>query len=309
MRNLATLLCTLIFVATIASSEPSKAVIRDHLTASVSKLGFIPQFRITNTVVTSSGAQVVYGVQTHLGIDVFNSNFVIAMNQNEVLKVSQDFIVNIENLIQSKQFGLSASEALNILVKAKTKVAISDLQEFSPGFYELQNSVLSDETIKIRKIWVLVGNVVIPSYDVSLYEKNHKHWFNTRIDASNGSILNQNDWVVSCQTHSFQKTKITHLPYAPLQTSISKKDKMTTNSSYTVFSRPIESPNHGGRSTVLNPDDVDASPFGWHDTNGATGPEYSITRGNNVYASEDKDDDNIPGTSPCRQCRSYFPRE
>ena len=28
---------------------------------------------------------------------------------------------------------------------------------------------------------------------------------------------------------------------------------------------------------------ANASPFGWHDINGVAGPEYTITRGNNVY--------------------------
>ena len=41
-----------------------------------------------------------------------------------------------------------------------------------------------------------------------------------------------------------------------------------------------------------------ASPYGWHDDNGSPGAEYTITRGNNVYASEDIDDDNQPGYSP-----------
>jgi hypothetical protein len=29
-----------------------------------------------------------------------------------------------------------------------------------------------------------------------------------------------------------------------------------------------------------------ASPYGWHDTNGVTGAEYTITRGNNVWAKD-----------------------
>ena len=77
-----------------------------------------------------------------------------------------------------------------------------------------------------------------------------------------------------------------------------RKSKKASNASYQVFAFPIESPNHGNRSVVLNPQDDDASPFGWHDDNGADGAEYTITRGNNVYASDDKDDDNNPGASP-----------
>jgi hypothetical protein len=38
---------------------------------------------------------------------------------------------------------------------------------------------------------------------------------------------------------------------------------------------------------ISNPSNSNASPFGWHDTDGAVGPEYTITRGNNVWAKDD----------------------
>ena len=64
---------------------------------------------------------------------------------------------------------------------------------------------------------------------------------------------------------------------------------------YRVYPMPIESPGHGARSLINNPDNALASPFGWHDTNGAAGPEFTITRGNNTHAYEDG---NNPGFSP-----------
>ncbi len=54
--------------------------------------------------------------------------------------------------------------------------------------------------------------------------------------------------------------------------------------SYNVFALPTESPNHGDRTIVLDPADSLASPYGWHDINGVAGAEYTITRGNNVWA-------------------------
>ncbi|MAN59599.1 MAG: hypothetical protein CMC08_07165 [Flavobacteriaceae bacterium] len=47
-----------------------------------------------------------------------------------------------------------------------------------------------------------------------------------------------------------------------------------------------------------NPADPIASPLGWHDVDGVPGAEYTITRGNNVYAQEDRDDNNGTGASP-----------
>ena len=63
-------------------------------------------------------------------------------------------------------------------------------------------------------------------------------------------------------------------------------------SSYRVLEIPTERPNDGPRTLVTNPADATASPFGWHDTNGAPGAEFTITQGNNAHAYLDQDNNN-----------------
>ena len=64
---------------------------------------------------------------------------------------------------------------------------------------------------------------------------------------------------------------------------------------YHVFPFGVESPLDGGRRLLADPADPVASPYGWHDTNGAAGPEYTTTRGNNAYAYRDADEfGNVP---------------
>jgi extracellular elastinolytic metalloproteinase len=68
---------------------------------------------------------------------------------------------------------------------------------------------------------------------------------------------------------------------------------------YNVFPFPFESPLHTmplpfTRSIVMTNGDPIASPFGWHDTDGVNGAEFTITRGNNVYAYTDTDANNVP---------------
>ena len=43
---------------------------------------------------------------------------------------------------------------------------------------------------------------------------------------------------------------------------------------------------------MANPADADASPFGWHDTNGAAGAEFTITHGTAAHAYLDQDANN-----------------
>ena len=63
-------------------------------------------------------------------------------------------------------------------------------------------------------------------------------------------------------------------------------------SEYTVYPFPFESPADGGRRAVTGAASPLASPYGWHDTNGAAGGESTRTRGNNVIAYTDTDANN-----------------
>jgi hypothetical protein len=74
----------------------------------------------------------------------------------------------------------------------------------------------------------------------------------------------------------------------------------TDGAAYRVFPIPFESPNDGDRALVSNAADPTSSPFGWHDTDGAAGPEFFVTRGNNVHAYTDIDANNVadPGSDP-----------
>lgn len=59
--------------------------------------------------------------------------------------------------------------------------------------------------------------------------------------------------------------------------------------SYRVYPLPVGSPDHGARVLLTNPHNAAASPFGWHDTNGAAGAEHTILRGNNAWVYVDAD--------------------
>jgi hypothetical protein len=87
------------------------------------------------------------------------------------------------------------------------------------------------------------------------------------------------------------------LPAPPLVTPDARGfslNRVVDGSSYRVYDIALESPNDGARRLVENPADATASPFGWHDTNGVVGPEYTITRGNNTHTFLEQDDDQQP---------------
>lgn len=67
---------------------------------------------------------------------------------------------------------------------------------------------------------------------------------------------------------------------------------------YNVFALPAVSPIDGTRSIAVDPHDTTASPYGWHDTDGVAGAEFTDTRGNNVLAQEDVNADDAGGFRP-----------
>ena len=56
-----------------------------------------------------------------------------------------------------------------------------------------------------------------------------------------------------------------------------------------------------------NPAHATASPFGWHDTNGAAGAEFTVTQGNNVHAYTDIDANNSPDAGSSPDCAAVKP--
>jgi hypothetical protein len=71
---------------------------------------------------------------------------------------------------------------------------------------------------------------------------------------------------------------------------------------YEVFPLPVRNPDDGPREVRVDPHLAggEASPYGWHDTDGVPGAEHTIARGNNVHAylDVDGDDEPDPGGSP-----------
>lgn len=67
------------------------------------------------------------------------------------------------------------------------------------------------------------------------------------------------------------------------------KESNLSVDSYEVFAMPIESPYYGARTIEVLPAHPTASPFGWHDTDGSAGAEFTVTTGNNTDTYEDGD--------------------
>ena len=249
-------------------------------------------------------ATFIYLRQRYQGIEVYNAVLNLTLTKdNKVIFVGNQYVSNLQSKVNSSNPSLNAVEAVE---KAAIALGISLNEE--PEILETKNSrefVISKSGISKEKIPVklmyqpMEDGTVKLAWDLSIYTMDAQNWWSVRIDATSGELLNQNNWVTHCKHGSYinqdrlaRKTNSHHEDHNCKEDQTNHIEKSQMVGSYKVFALPLESPIHGNRTTVIDPDDATASPYGWHDTNGATGSEFTITRGNNVHAYQDAADNN-----------------
>ncbi|MFC4634450.1 T9SS-dependent M36 family metallopeptidase [Dokdonia ponticola] len=302
-------LCVFVFT-TFANAQDYGKMIKDHLRNNKSSLGITDQdisgLKITDEVFSrKSNVTHVYATQTVNNIEVFNGNVTAAFKEGTLIHLAN----NLQKDIASK--ANAASPVLTPVQAVSSAVAILELgasdfsviQMLSSQQFILSKGSVSLEEIPVKLVYQTTEDDSLKlAWDLSVHTIDQSHWYSVRVDALTGELLEKHDWVVRCtfESHNHQTVKSSSL--ANIGFGVNRQNvtanELLTGEQYNVFPIPVESPNHGGNELVVNPQNVVASPFGWHDTNGVEGAEFTITRGNNVYAYEDMNPDDAPGDSP-----------
>lgn len=294
-------------VVCVYAQNSSEQIVRSYLTDYSEELGLtssdINDFTITDeTFSKTSKLSHVYAAQSIQGILVKNAVANFAINaQNEVVHFGNRFIPDLKSkVVEASAANISSLEAIEF---AKESTGLKGevgalIKEIEDGRFVYDQGTLAGEEIHVTQAYWALENEVHLVWIVSLYQKDGEHWWQSIINAASGEEIERLDWVVSCQFPDHDN--LAHHCKAASSTSTASKMAPLPGGpgTYNVFAYPVESPNHGQRSIEIGPADPFASPFGWHDTNGSVGEEYTITRGNNVFAYDDIDDNNSPGFSP-----------
>lgn len=228
--------------------------------------------------------------QTKNGISMIDGFGIVTIRDNQVIHVTTNFISVSEPANQST---LSASEAVNVSLRYLNlpTAGLKQLQQKENSFLFSKEGI-SKENIPVKLVLGNHNGKLVYLWDLSIYPLNSEHWWSMRLNAETGEVIFRNDWITHCSAEhcSDENHHITQSMMAPPPPPGADQ--------YKVYGLPNISPAHGDRVMVVNPSDPTFSPFGWHDTDGIAGDEYTITRGNNVYASDDIDNDDFPGYSP-----------
>ena len=230
------------------------------------------------------------------GIEVWNGD--IALHQlpsGEMVKLNNGAFTALEKRVNATLPVLTPEAAL-ASVLAKTMPGTRPPQrigvEDEGRTILFENSAFAGERVAVQLVYQPKGDVLRLAWNVNHYVPGGAHWWNVRVDAITGEELDRNDWMVSCGFDACHHEAFDEDPCPPLAPA--------APNDYNIYPWPVESPSHGSRAIHNAPWTTGgiASPFGWHDTNGAAGAENTDTRGNNVRAQDDTNADDAGGTRP-----------
>ena len=259
-----------------------------------------------------------YFIQRYKGIEVYNAvTSVHVKKDGNVVSLRHNFIPQLASKVNTTKSNLDEADAV--------KQVFQDLEiptanfNFTPinranGVTTFSKGTQSHVDIKVRPMYQVMDDEVRLAWDVTLDPTKNSDYWSIRVDAVEGAILQKTNFTVYCQfehdgDHNHSASCKDHNHDTPLvKTTTGESESITaTGGVYNVFAErvdgfvsPFESPVHGERTIITDPADPVASPFGWHDNNGDAEPDFQFTRGNNVSAYLDVNDDNTPdiGSQP-----------
>jgi hypothetical protein len=286
----------------------------DYIRATAPAAGLTPA-DVSELAVTSghqsapSGIRYVYVIQEHLGIDVADGRATVAVDgRGEVVHAAGRLVVRLTSPTSRHQVAITAEQAMETAAlnvgapgTPTTPVAVEPGPEQRTSF----GTVAGTEVVARLVYQALQREGVALTWELQIPTADADHVWLVRLDAATGAELFRVDQVVDDPfgppTRPASAGAATPAPLAPFAGALAAPPLAE---GYTVYPLPLESPNHAattppadGRTLVTDPFDPVASPFGWHDTDGAAGAEYTVTWGNNVRAYEDRDDDDVGDTS------------
>lgn len=288
----------LLLFSLLSFSQENKEIIEEFLRMNKEQFSLnnsdIEDWIITNEVPSRKETVThIYIQQQYKGVPIHNAVGNFTISNGKIIHYGISFVSDIISKANPKNVQVnpvSAIQKVATLLDLGTTSSISLLETKSENHFIYNKSGISGENIPIQLVYQrTTDNKLQVSWKLSVLQLDGTHWWDVRIDANTGLILDKNDWMMNCQfdlntsTHNHKNQKKQNNNLRKRQTPV------FTGENYNVFSIPIESPNHGNRSVITNAFDTEASPYGWHDTNGVSGSEYTITRGNNVYAQLDDD--------------------
>ncbi|RLE20365.1 MAG: hypothetical protein DRJ65_18405, partial [Acidobacteria bacterium] len=250
--------------------------------------------RVEHYQTEQTGITHVRLIQRLGDIDVFHGDILANVaSDGSIINLHNRFVTDLAGRAGSAAAEISAVEgveaaALHLGLTVSETITVETQSRDAELVTVLSEGGISRRKIPAQLVWS-IGKTANLAWNMSIYETESDHWWSLRVDAATGEVIEKNDWVVHDRfDRSGHGGGVELAPSAGLaKTAVSG-----FTSAYLVYPWPDESPHHttpappaDGRLLEEDPENF-ASPYGWHDTSGSPGAEYTTTQGNNVDAQK-----------------------
>lgn len=208
------------------------------------------------------------------------ANFVL--KNGEIVHMTQTFQKQIHQKIGNQKLNYNLNQ-IAFLVAKNLGFHLNETAFLNSNFHN-EIMYFPNSNGKLDLSWILHLNV---------QEENEFKILELAVHAQTGEIYSKHNHLLSCsfEVGAFHNPMTTYKQSESIQwlnNQYANNNNTNDGATYNVLQLPVESLSFGERSLINSPAHSTASPFGWHDTDGQEGIEYTDTRGNNVTAINDQ---------------------
>ena len=312
------LFCVFSIKAQSTSAEENAAF--SLVSASKAKLGLSAE-DLGNVMVSStsydnaSGIRMVYLLQTYQGIPVFNQMLVLSYRDGKLLSQAGSFNHSLGKFAAGKPAtpAVTAAAAVQSAISDRgfhaSQMAIAIASKDNGRKIEFGNMGISRENITAQLMWTPIenSNEVRLSWHVYIVPKTTSDYWMVRVDAENNSILGLDNYTDYDNWGTPDVNGLTKYPSFLYGNNANNKTgnnlfdfkqqgpSTITTATYRVVPFPAEAPSFANGAHALRTDPWTAAPgnattLKWN--TGLGGTDYNYTRGNNVWAYQDRSNAN-----------------
>ena len=333
MKKIFFCLCLFCSIIAKAQVDDNTIVAMNLVTKNQTAIG-LSTTDLSNIIVSNAyfdkttNLMMVYLQQSHYNLPVYNQLQVLAFKNDVLVSNSGSRIKAIEKITKGNKgipqisAEMAVMTALSDRKLPTTQKPIVVGSEKNGHLVVFDNMGISRENITAELMWVPLedGKKVVLAWQVYIIPVSSSDYWMIRINAIDNSIIGVNNLTVYCNwdDHSKEKLSKKNSPQKDVEKNnapatlfdlfdirasnqkqqSSSRPSMISNATYRVVPFPYESPKHFTDTTALVTNPWSAAPgnattLNWHN-NGTT--DYIYTRGNNVWAQEDANNNNGTGT-------------
>jgi subtilisin-like proprotein convertase family protein len=306
------------------------------VSASKAKLGLSAE-DLGNSMVSSTSyddaarTRMVYLTQTYQGVPVFNQMLVLAFKDGKLISQAGVYNHSIQKFAAGKSAmpAVSAASAVQSAISDRglhaSQMAIAVNSKDNGRKVEFGNLGISRENITAQLMWTPVenSNEVRLSWHVYIIPKTTSDYWMVRVDAENNSILGMDNYTDYDNWGTPDVNGLVKYPafaYGKMQNNNDEKSMFdfkqaegpstVTTASYRVVPFPAEAPSFPNGAHALKTDPWtaaagNATTLKWNTGAGAT--DYNYTRGNNVWAYQDRNNTNAGSVATSASSSTALP--